>query len=261
MEERLHKVLAAAGVASRREAERWIAAGRVAVDGRVITEMGVKVDPARQRILVDGWPVALPERMVYVLLNKPKGFVTTRSDPHARHTVMELMDEVAVPVHPVGRLDKDTEGALIFTNDGGFTNLLTHPRHEVEKVYVAHVKGVPGEKALERLRAGIRLEEGVTAPARVKVLHTDGEDAVLEMVLREGRKRQVRRMLEAVGHPVDALRRVAIGPVSTRKLPTGAWRYLSQKEVAALRKAATAGDVGEPRRPDRRRHRAARPSP
>lgn len=241
MEERLHKVLAAAGVASRREAERWIAAGRVAVDGQVVTEMGVKVDPERQRITVDGRPVSLPKRKVYVLLNKPKGFVTTRSDPYAPHTVMELVQEVPVPVHPVGRLDKETEGALLLTNDGDLTHLLTHPRYGVEKVYVAYVKGVPSEKALKRLRSGVRLEEGLTAPARVKVLHTNEEGAVLEMTLHEGRKRQVRRMLAAVGHPVERLRRVAIGPVSIRKLPLGAWRYLSQKEVAALRQAATAG--------------------
>jgi len=238
MEERLHKVLAAAGVASRREAERLIAAGRVSVDGRAVTEMGVKVDPAQHAIAVDGRPISAPPRKVYVLLNKPKGFTTTRADPHAAHTVMELVDEVSAPVHPVGRLDKDTEGALILTNDGEFTQLLTHPRHGVPKIYQAHVEGIPGDKVLQRLRTGVRLADGMAAAAGVRVLDARDERAVLEIALREGRNRQVRRMLEAVGHPVRSLRRVAIGPVSIRKLPLGCWRPLSQKEIHALRRAA-----------------------
>lgn len=238
MEERLHKVLAAAGVASRREAEQLIAAGHVAVDGKTVTQMGVKVDPERQAITVDGRPVTLSHRRVYLLLNKPAGYVTTRADPHAARTVMDLVAELGVPVHPVGRLDRDTEGALILTNDGDLTQLLTHPRHAVPKIYQAHVQGVPGEKALERLRTGVRLEEGVTAPAQVRVLYAEAERSVLEITLREGRKRQVRRMLAAVGHPVTYLRRVAIGPVSVRKLPHGCWRHLSAKEVSALRRAA-----------------------
>jgi len=209
MEERLHKVLAAAGVASRREAERMIAAGQVAIDGETVTEMGVKVDPEKHAITVAGRPGAIPRRKTYVLLNKPGGYVTTRADPHAGRTVMDLLRDVDVPVHPVGRLDKDTEGALIVTNDGELTQLLTHPRHGVPKIYQAHVQGVPGEKALERLRTGIRLEEGMTAPAQVRVLFAGEDRAVLEITLHEGRKRQVRRMLEAVGHPVRYLRRVA----------------------------------------------------
>lgn len=261
MEERLHKVLAAAGVASRREAERLIAAGHVRVDGKPVTQLGVKVDPERQRIEVDGRTVTVPRRKTYVLLNKPAGYVTTRADPHAPRTVMDLVSEVPVPVHPVGRLDKDTEGALILTNDGEFTQLLTHPRHEVPKLYQAHVRGVPDEKALERLRTGVRLEEGMTAPARVRVLHTEDDRAVLEITLREGRKRQVRRMLEAVGHPVTYLRRVAIGPVSVRKLPLGAWRLLSQKEVSALRKAAESGAPSEPAEAPPERQRSRRPAP
>lgn len=246
MEERLHKVLAGAGVASRRESERLIAAGRVCVDGRVVNEMGVKVDPERQAITVDGKPIQTDTKRVYVLLNKPKGFVTTRYDPHATRTVMDLLgDEVPGSVHPVGRLDKDTEGALLLTNDGAFTELLTHPRHAVPKLYQAHVTGIPDEKALERLRTGVRLEDGMTAPAKVRVIHAEGERAVLEITLHEGRKRQVRRMLEAVGHPVEHLRRLAVGPISIRKLPKGAWRYLSQKEVDQLRRAATPREARE----------------
>ncbi|NLB96658.1 MAG: rRNA pseudouridine synthase [Armatimonadetes bacterium] len=238
MEERLHKVLAAAGVASRREAERLIAAGQVAVDGKTVTEMGVKVDPEKHAISVAGRPVTIPRRKTYVLLNKPGGYVTTRADPHAGRTVMDLLRDLDVPVHPVGRLDKDTEGALIVTNDGELTQLLTHPRHGVPKIYQAHVQGVPDEKALEALRTGVRLEDGLTAPAQVRLLYAGEDRAVLEITLHEGRKRQVRRMLDAVGHPVRYLRRVAIGPVSVRKLPLGAWRYLTQKEVHALMRMA-----------------------
>ncbi|MDH7569229.1 MAG: pseudouridine synthase, partial [Armatimonadota bacterium] len=179
MEERLQKILAGAGIASRRHSERLIAEGRVAVDGQVVTEMGTKVDPERHTITVDGRPVVAPKH-VYLLLNKPRGYVTTRWDPHAARTVMELVRDVPVPVHPVGRLDKDTEGLLLLTNDGEFTHLLTHPRHQVPKVYVAHVKGYPDEEALQRLRTGVRLEGELTAPARVRVLFANETRAVLE---------------------------------------------------------------------------------
>ena len=255
MEERLHKVLAAAGVASRREAEQLIAAGHVAVDGKTVTQMGVKVDPERQAITVDGRPVTLSHRRVYLLLNKPAGYVTTRADPHAARTVMDLVAELGVPVHPVGRLDRDTEGALILTNDGDLTQLLTHPRHAVPKIYQAHVQGVPGEKALERLRTGVRLEEGVTAPAQVRVLYTEAERSVLEITLREGRKRQVRRMLAAVGHPVTYLRRVAIGPVSVRKLP-----HAAGATSAPRRSAPSAAPLRAPPRARRSGSRAANPA-
>ena len=278
MEERLHKVLAAVGVASRRESERLIAEGRVAVDGQTIIQMGVKVDPDRQSITLDGRPIGLAPKKVYVLLNKPKGYVTTRSDPHATHTVMELVSEVPVPIYPVGRLDRETEGVLILTNDGDFTQKMTHPRHEVSKMYQVHVEGVPDDESLELLRTGVRLEDGVTGPAYVRVLVAGGGRAVLEITIREGRNRQVRRMMDAIGHPVEYLRRIAIGPVSVRNLPKGAWRYLSQKELHALLRMAERGEMApsapprresapaagtsssvRPGRPPRRRERAPGP--
>ena len=235
---RLQKILAQAGVASRRAAEKLMAEGRVSVNGKTIFELGTKADPARDDVRVDGRRIKSAERPRYILLNKPRGYVTTRSDEKRRRTVLDLLDGVREYVYPVGRLDYDTEGLLILTNDGELAAQLTHPKHGVERTYEARVAGMPDERALEKLRKGVPLDGRRTRPADVLLLNSGRRDAdgVVLITIREGRNRQVRRMLEAVGHPVDRLKRTRIGPIGDRRLPVGAWRELSPAEVATLRK-------------------------
>ncbi|OFW48751.1 MAG: pseudouridine synthase [Acidobacteria bacterium RIFCSPLOWO2_12_FULL_68_19] len=240
MQLRLQKILSQAGVASRRAAETLIASGRVSVSGVTVREMGTKADPARDDIRVDGRRVRGPERHRYILLNKPAGYVTTRSDPQRRPTVIDLLRGVREYLYPVGRLDYDTEGLLLVTNDGELAARLTHPRHGVERAYEARVAGVPDEDDLQRLRRGIPLDGRRTLPAEVAlVIPRRGAERVLRVTIREGRTRQVRRMCEAVGHPVRALRRVRIGPLEDRALAPGKWRELTPAEVRRLRTAAT----------------------
>ena len=234
--ERLQKVLARAGFGSRRAAEELIAAGRVAVDGETV-HLGRRVDPERDRITVDGIPVAVRSDLVYYLLNKPARVVTTARDPEGRRTVIELVP-LEPRVFPVGRLDYETEGLLVLTNDGELAQLLSHPGHAVAKAYLAEVAGVPSRGTIRRLRDGIDLDDGRTAPARVRLVQTAGDDAALELVIHEGRNRQVRRMCEAVGHPVRRLVRTRIGPVTDRRLAPGEWRPLRRREVRALFEAA-----------------------
>jgi pseudouridine synthase len=236
---RLQKILSQAGIASRRAAEQLMAEGRVTVNGRTVREMGTKADPATDDIRVDGRRVRGTERRRYILLNKPRGFVTTRADPERRRTVIDLLAKVREYVYPVGRLDYDTEGLLLLTNDGELAARLTHPRHGVERTYEAHVAGLPSDEAIERLRRGIALDGRRTLPADVVLVHTGRRetDGVLLLTIREGRNRQVRRMCEAVGHPVRALTRTRIGPLSDRRLRPGQWRDLTAREVAALKRA------------------------
>jgi 23S rRNA pseudouridine2605 synthase len=236
-DERLHKVIARAGVTSRRKAEDLIAAGRVAVNGRVVSELGVKVDPEHDRIQVDGRPLggAAPE---YWLLHKPVGVITTVEDPWGRPTARELVPTRA-RVFPVGRLDVDSSGLLLFTNDGALAHRLTHPRHQHEKEYRVLVDGRPSADALRRLRRGVTLDDGVTAPAEVRVLEETPDGTWLAVVLREGRKRQIRRMLDAVGYPVLALARVRMGPIGLGGLSAGQARRLTEDEVAVLDALAT----------------------
>jgi pseudouridine synthase len=232
---RLNLFLARAGVASRRGADALIAAGRVAVDGTVAgpgTQVG-----AGQRVTLDGQPVGTAERHVYVLLHKPAGVVTTAKDERGRPTVLDLV-RTRQRVFPVGRLDLTTTGLLLLTNDGELASRLTHPRHQVPKTYHALVSGFPDAAALTRLREGVDLEDGRTAPAEVRVIGRDPSGLALEIVLHEGRNRQVRRMCEAVGHPVRRLRRVAYGPLRLGELGPGASRRLTTREVRALRRAA-----------------------
>ena len=231
--ERLQKVLARAGLGSRRACEELIAAGRVTVDGEVAT-LGQRIDTATARVELDGDLIPVAPDLVYYLLNKPDGVVTTADDPQGRPTVVTLVP--AEPrVFPVGRLDRQTEGLLILTNDGALAQLLTHPSHGVPKEYVAEVAGgTPAPGALRALRQGVELDEGRTAPAEVGVL----AEGVLRLVIHEGRNRQVRRMCEAVGHPVQRLVRTRIGPVRDTKLAPGHWRALSPDEVRALAASA-----------------------
>ena len=254
MDVRLQKILSAAGIASRRAAEKLMREGRVSVNGATILDPGVKADPDRDDIRVDGSRIKGREHPRYLLLNKPRGFVTTRSDPQGRPTVLALLKGVREYVYPVGRLDFDSEGLLLLTNDGELAARLTHPKHEVERVYEALVSGVPDAKALGRLARGVIIDGHRTAPGKarlLRVIHSSGlrrDQAILELTIHEGRNRQVRKMCEAVGHRVLGLRRTRIGPIADAKLPPGAYRELSPREVAGLRRAATsvrgAGSTG-----------------
>jgi len=235
--QRVQKILARAGLGSRRACEDLIADGRVTVDGEVVV-LGDRVDPDHQALAVDGVPVPTRPGLVYYLLNKPAGVVTTADDPQGRRTVVDLVP--AEPrVFPVGRLDYDTEGLLLCTNDGDLAQRLTHPRFGVEKTYLAEVEGVPTPAALRRLREGVELEDGPTAPARAHLVQPGPETSAIELVIHEGRNRQVRRMCEAVGHPVRRLVRTNIATLRDPDLAPGAWRALTSAEVRALYTATT----------------------
>ena len=258
--ERLQKILSQAGVASRRAAETLIAEGRVSVNGRTVREMGVKADPGHDDIRVDGRRLKGRERLRYILLNKPAGYVTTRSDPQRRPTVIDLLRGVKEYVYPVGRLDYDTEGLLLLTNDGDLAAKLTHPRHGVERTYEGHVAGMPDRDAIDRLRKGIPLDGKRTLPAEVILVNEARRDrhGVLLLTIREGRNRQVRRMLEAVGHPVRALKRIRIGPLSERRLKPGEWRELTDEELRKLKALAAKPPDPAPRAAAHRRSASAR---
>ena len=282
MQQRLQKILSQAGVASRRAAERLIVDGRISVNGTTVVELGSKADADADDIRVDGRRLAAPERKRYILLNKPVGFVSTRADPQRRRTVIDLLAGVREYVYPVGRLDYDTEGLLLLTNDGDLAARLTHPRHGVERSYEARVAGMPDAEALAQLRKGIPLDGHRTLPAEATLLNAkrDSEggpkglrprarearpkglqprerEGVVQLTIREGRNRQVRRMLEAVGHPVRELTRTRIGPLTDRRLKPGAWRDLTAEEVTKLRAQANRpAPTPPPRRP---RPAAARP--
>ena len=230
--QRVQKVLARAGLGSRRACEELIADGRVTVDGAVVV-LGDRVDPDHQALAVDGVPVPTRPGLVYYLLNKPTGVVTTADDPQGRRTVVDLVPPEP-RVFPVGRLDFDTEGLLLCTNDGDLALRLTHPRYGVEKTYLAEVEGVPSPAALRRLREGVELEDGLTAPARAHVVQPGPETSALELVIHEGRNRQVRRMCEAIGHPVIELSRTKFGPITLGGLAPGRTRVLDSHEVGAL---------------------------
>jgi 23S rRNA pseudouridine2605 synthase len=245
MSERLQKVLAHAGIASRRASERLIVEGRVTVNGSVVADLGVKVDPDRDAIKVDGKRVgASPSHRTYLALNKPRGVVTTMSDPEGRPTVKDLLRGIRARVYPVGRLDYDSEGLLLLTDDGTLARDLMHPSSGVEKTYLAKVKGQPDPEVLARLSRGIPLDGKRTGPAKVRLLRRGG-NAWLEIVIAEGRNRQVRRMLYAVGHPVQRLRRISYGGVTIGRLPVGSVRPLADAEVALLKRAAAG--LGKPR--------------
>jgi len=235
---RLQKFLARAGAASRRGSEDLMTAGRVRVNGVVVTELGAKVDPASDHVTLDGIEVAIADQPVYLAFHKPAGVVTTMSDPQGRPTVASFVPVKEHPgLFPVGRLDYDTTGLLLFTTDGEISHRLLHPSRHVEKVYRALIDGRASEAELDRLRDGVALDDGRTAPARVKSLRSSGTTTYVEIALREGRKRQVRRMFSKIGHPVLELHRVSFGPVTVEGLSRGSWRHLTDDEVAALREA------------------------
>ena len=235
--ERLQKIMAHAGVASRRQSEELILRGLVTVDGKVVREMGVKVDPLVNSIEVMGEPILIEATRTYVVLNKPKGFLTTVSDPFGRPTVMKLLDTKEPNLFPVGRLDLNSEGLLLFTNDGDLAFRLTHPRHNILKTYEVIVRGLPNTAAIWMLRKGVFIEGGPTRPAVVRIKEKGAGRTKLEMTINEGRKRQVRRMCQAVGHQVLSLKRVLVGPIELKDLKPGESRHLTRQELADLNRA------------------------
>lgn len=236
MLERLQKVISQAGVASRREAELIIKAGRVTVNGAVVTELGTKVSPGRDQVAVDGKRLK-SENNVYLMLNKPKGVITTVKDPGKRQTVLDYLKDIPQRIYPVGRLDFNTEGLLLLTNDGELTNALIHPSRKIFKTYLAKVKGIPSEEKLDLLRAGIKLEDGVTAPAQIYLIDIDQEklSATLEITIHEGKNRQIRRMCEAIGFPIRQLKRTKFAGLALTGLRRGQYRHLSDSEVEMLK--------------------------
>lgn len=257
--ERLQKVMAAAGVASRRASEELIAEGRVTVNGEV-AELGRKVDPTSDDVRVDGERINTDPDKVYVLLNKPQGVVTTVDDPEGRPTVVDLVN-LPMRLYPVGRLDLDTEGLLLLTNDGDLTHDLLHPSRQVPRTYVVLVNAPFRRTTVQELLDGVELEDGTARPTSVDVLEEQKGKALVQVVMTEGRKREVRRMFAAVGHPVERLARVAFGGVELGDLRQGKWRFLTQQEVGRLH-AAVEGRRGAPRHRrstrDERRERAVR---
>ena len=238
MEERLQKILSHAGVASRRAAEEMIRAGRVTVDGTAVTELGAKYDAVQHEIAVDGVRIAAEEQKYYILLNKPRGYLSTARDDRGRKTVLDLLPGFSARLYPVGRLDADTEGLLLITNDGAMTQGLLHPRYEIAKTYHAEIAGEVTAEGLAQLRRGILLEDGMTAPARVRVLRVEEGRTVVETVIHEGRNRQVRRMYAAIGCRVVSLRRVRFAQLTLKGISCGAFRHLTAEEIQALRKIA-----------------------
>jgi 23S rRNA pseudouridine2605 synthase len=233
MEERLQKILAKAGIASRRSAEQLIRDGRIQINGQVVREMGCKADPSHDRITCDGKPIAYEEK-VYVLLNKPAGYVTTLSDPQGRRVVTDLISEIPLRLFPVGRLDLDTEGALLMTNDGELGNAILHPRFEVKKTYEALVVGSPAPDKLNRLEQGIELDGFRTQPAAIRVLKRYKDQTLIEIIIHEGKKRQVRKMFQALNHRVLHLKRTAYGKLKLGALPLGKYRVLTPDDLKKI---------------------------
>ena len=231
---RLQKVLAAAGIASRRASEVMISEGRVEVNGRIVTEQGLRVDPERAVIRVDGSRIPPPRHHVYVVFNKPRGVVSTMDDPEGRPTLTEYLDRRKERLFHVGRLDTDTEGLLLLTNDGEFSHRLAHPSYRVPKTYLAEVEGVVDERTVNRLRKGITLEDGPIKPDHVKLVSKAQDRSLLRITIHEGRNRLVRRTMDSVGHPVRQLSRTAIGPVRLGNLKIGELRDLTREELGAL---------------------------
>jgi pseudouridine synthase len=251
MQERLQKLIAAAGIASRRHAEQMITAGEVTVNGKVVTELGTKADPQKDHIKVRGKlinPTLERREKVYVLLNKPKGYLSSVTDPDGRPTVLELLPASLGRVYPVGRLDFNTEGLLLLTNDGDFTNFITAARNKVDKVYEGKVKGIPEEQAIARLRRGVTLEDGTrTAPAKIRRVGETETNTWFEILLHEGKNQQIRKMFELIGHSVIKLRRSRIGALRDDELKPKAWRRLTPDEVKLLMQKRTPRAKPKPR--------------
>ncbi|MDP2211419.1 MAG: pseudouridine synthase [Candidatus Aquicultor sp.] len=237
MEERLQKFMARAGAGSRRQCEKYITDGRVRVNGQVVTELGTKVNPAIDRIELDDRVLSIKETRIYLALNKPPGFLTSVTDNFGRPTVIDLLGGISDRIFPVGRLDLDTEGLLLLTNDGELAFRLTHPRYKVKKRYVTEVEGHPADGDLAMLRQGIMLEDGITAPAEVTILNRTQHTSIVEITIHEGRKRQIRRMFQTVGYEVVMLKRIAIDSINLGDIPIGNCRHLTEMEIDKLYRA------------------------
>jgi len=239
--ERLQKYMARAGVASRRRCEELITSGMVKINGKVVSKLGVKVDPTRDRIQVGGETLFLSPQKYYILVYKPRGYITTMSDEKGRKKVTDLLKGITGRVYPVGRLDYDSEGLLLLTNDGDLTYALTHPGHRVPKTYLVRVAGVPESAKLEQMARGLLLDDGPTAPAKVRLTGQREGNALLEITIFEGRNRQVRRMCEHIGHPVLRLKRIRFGALGIEGLRPGQYRHLTSEEVNRLKEKAGLG--------------------
>jgi 23S rRNA pseudouridine2605 synthase len=261
-EQRLAKILAARGLCSRREAEEWIREGRVSVNGEVPTHPGTPADPERDHIKVDGHRLPEPPPMVYFLLNKPRGYITSRKDPEGRKNVLQLASDIPYRVEPVGRLDLDTEGALLLTNDGDLAHKLTHPSSRISKRYVVKVWKRPSDRSLERIQRGMRLEDGPSQPCKIRIVdQTDTGNTWLEVTVTEGKNRLVRRLFDAVGHPVSKLRRESFATISCRDLERGELRPLSRDEVRRLQALAEGKNPSKKRGRTQRKKGYAMPRP
>ena len=234
---RINKYIAACGVASRRKAEELITQNRVKVNGKVVNELSFQIDENKDKVEVDGKLIGLEENLVYIMLNKPEGYVTTVKDQFDRPSVIDLVQGVGERVYPIGRLDYETSGLLLLTNDGDLTYKLTHPKHEVDKTYMAIVKGIPTKEELKNFEEGLYIEDYKTAPAKIKVVKKDEEKnyAICQIKIHEGRNRQVRKMCRAINHPVMRLRRAAMGKIVLKDLEVGKYRHLTKEEVAYLK--------------------------
>ncbi|MDK2799907.1 MAG: rRNA synthase [Clostridiales bacterium] len=233
---RIQKFIALAGIASRRKAEEMILEGRVKKNNRTVQTLGEKVDVETDIIKIDEQIIKISDKKLYIMLNKPVGYVTTNSDQFNRLTVIDLIKkDIPERVYPVGRLDYDTEGLLILTNDGDFTYKLTHPKHSIEKIYIATVKGIPTNDKLQKFREGLYIDNYITAPAKIEIIKTMQKSCQLKITIHEGKNRQVRKMCEKIGHPVVKLKRIAIGNLYLGNLPSGKWRFLKTSEVNSLK--------------------------
>lgn len=234
---RLQKYLSQSGIASRRTSEEMIKQGRVKVNDKVVREMGIKIDPLCHKVKVDNKIVRTKKGKTYIKINKPKGYISSVSDPFNRPTVIDLIEkDLICGLHPVGRLDYDSEGLIIITNDGALTYKLTHPKYEISKTYVVEVKGIPASDKINKLRKGVEIENGIfTMPAHIKIKNIINNNAILEIIIREGKKRQIRKMCESIDHPVVSLKRTKIGELTLGDLPLGEWRFLNEKEIQYLK--------------------------
>lgn len=236
MEERLQKFLAEAGVASRRKAEELITAGKIKVNGKVVTALGTKIDPQKDVVLYLDKEISNKEvEMVYIMLHKPEGYVTTAKEQFGRPGVMDLVSRIETRIFPVGRLDYDTSGLLLLTNDGDLTYKLTHPKHDVDKTYIAKLYGTPDDMALQKFRRGVEIDGRKTKPAKMQILEKAERQSTVEIIIHEGRNRQVRKMCEAIKHPVAQLKRVGTGELMLGDLAKGKYRFLTEKEIKYLK--------------------------
>ncbi len=233
---RIQKLMSQSGIASRRKCEEFIKAGRVTVNGKKVTELGSKANPESDQIELDGQPIIIQSKKIYLILNKPIGYLTTISDPQNRPNIITLLEGLEQRVFPVGRLDFKSEGLLILTNDGDLSQRLTHPKHKIEKEYLIWCQGKVNKKDEQKLAHGIKLDGKLTLPAQVKIIDRHLNETLISLTIKEGRKRQIRRMMEIISHPVKRLVRVRIGPIKLGRLKPGHWRHLKPNEVSALLK-------------------------